>query len=189
MGTYGSTTRPSAMTTTKSCVEIYHAPVKSIAQLFGCLVLSTFASKDVLALFLFPDSYASPKFVLSMYASKDVLALASLKVDLSSIEPGSTVTVKWHEKAVFIRSRTEDDMNLPVDGAVRVNNPELLIVVGVCTHLGCIPLPNGWGFWWLFGPCHGSHYVISGRIPKGPTPKNLQYLFTTFRRIRSFLCF
>ncbi|KAI3916721.1 hypothetical protein MKW92_048804 [Papaver armeniacum] len=165
MGTYGSTTRPSVMTTTKSCVKIYHAPVKSIAQLFGCLVLSTFASKDVLAMFLFPDSSASPKFVLSMYASKDVLALASLKVDLSSIEPGSTVTVKWHEKAVFIRSRTEDDMNLPV-------------VSSLYTKAPC-----------LFGPCHGSHYVISGRIPEGPTPKNLEYLFTTFRRIRSFLCF
>ncbi|KAK1295517.1 hypothetical protein QJS10_CPA16g00815 [Acorus calamus] len=89
------------------------------------------------------------KFVLSMSASKDVLALASLEVDLSSIEPGTTVTVKWRGKPVFIRRRTEEDINLansvdvgslrdPQEDSVRVKNPEWLIVIGVCTHLGCI---------------------------------------------------
>ncbi|MCL7036506.1 hypothetical protein MKW94_010650 [Papaver nudicaule] len=125
------------------------------------------------------------KFVLSMSASKDVLALASLEVDLTSIEPGSTVTVKWRGKPVFIRRRTEDDIKLansvdqgslrdPEEDAVRVKNPEWLIVVGVCTHLGCIPLPNAGDFGGWFCPCHGSHYDISGRIRKGPAPKNLE---------------
>lgn len=133
------------------------------------------------------------KFVLSMSASKDVLAMASLEVDLSSIEPGSTVTVKWRGKPVFIRRRTEDDIKLansvdvgslrdPQEDAVRVKDPEWLIVVGVCTHLGCIPLPNAGDFGGWFCPCHGSHYDISGRIRKGPAPYNLEvptYSFLT----------
>lgn len=125
------------------------------------------------------------KFVLSMSASKDVLALASLEVDLSSIEPGSTVTVKWRGKPVFIRRRTEDDIKLansvdisslrdPQEDSARVKNPEWLVVVGVCTHLGCIPLPNAGDFGGWFCPCHGSHYDISGRIRKGPAPYNLE---------------
>ncbi|CAN4106976.1 unnamed protein product [Withania somnifera] len=125
------------------------------------------------------------KFVLSMSASKDVLALASLEVDLSSIEPGSTVTVKWLGKPVFIRRRTEEDIKLansvdlaslrdPQQDAERVKNPEWLVVVGVCTHLGCIPLPNAGDFGSWFCPCHGSHYDISGRIRKGPAPYNLE---------------
>ncbi|KAL9269291.1 Cytochrome b-c1 complex subunit Rieske, mitochondrial-like protein, partial [Drosera capensis] len=125
------------------------------------------------------------KFVLSMSASKDVLALASLEVDLSSIEPGSTVTVKWRGKPVFIRRRTEDDIKLansvdvsslrhPQQDSERVKNPEWLVVIGVCTHLGCIPLPNAGDFGGWFCPCHGSHYDISGRIRKGPAPYNLE---------------
>ncbi|AQK71309.1 Cytochrome b-c1 complex subunit Rieske, mitochondrial-like [Zea mays] len=125
------------------------------------------------------------KFVLSMSASKDVLALASLEVDLSSIEPGTTVTVKWRGKPVFIRRRTEDDIKLansvdvaslrhPEQDAERVKNPEWLVVIGVCTHLGCIPLPNAGDFGGWFCPCHGSHYDISGRIRKGPAPFNLE---------------
>ncbi|XP_051128507.1 cytochrome b-c1 complex subunit Rieske-4, mitochondrial-like [Andrographis paniculata] len=131
------------------------------------------------------------KFVLSMSASKDVLALASLEVDLSSIEPGTTVTVKWRGKPVFIRRRTEDDINLansvdvgslrdPQEDAVRVKNPEWLVVIGVCTHLGCIPLPNAGDFGGWFCPCHGSHYDISGRIRKGPAPFNLEVPTYTF---------
>ncbi|CAA2987549.1 cytochrome b-c1 complex subunit Rieske-4, mitochondrial-like [Olea europaea subsp. europaea] len=131
------------------------------------------------------------KFILSMSASKDVLALASLEVDLSSIEPGSTVTVKWRGKPVFIRRRTEEDIKLansvdlgslrdPQEDSERVKNPEWLIVVGVCTHLGCIPLPNAGDFGGWFCPCHGSHYDISGRIRKGPAPYNLEVPTYTF---------
>ncbi|XP_039114487.1 cytochrome b-c1 complex subunit Rieske-4, mitochondrial isoform X1 [Dioscorea cayenensis subsp. rotundata] len=131
------------------------------------------------------------KFVLSMSASKDVLALASLEVDLSSIEPGTTVTVKWRGKPVFIRRRTEDDVKLannvdvaslrdPQEDSVRVKNPEWLIVIGVCTHLGCIPLPNAGDFGGWFCPCHGSHYDVSGRIRKGPAPFNLEVPTYTF---------
>ncbi|KAK4482067.1 hypothetical protein RD792_011580 [Penstemon davidsonii] len=131
------------------------------------------------------------KFILSMSASKDVLALASLEVDLSSIEPGTTVTVKWRGKPVFIRHRTEEDVKLanrvelgslrdPQKDSERVKNPEWLVVVGVCTHLGCIPLPNAGDFGGWFCPCHGSHYDISGRIRKGPAPYNLEVPTYTF---------
>ncbi|KAL7106552.1 hypothetical protein ACP275_06G001100 [Erythranthe tilingii] len=131
------------------------------------------------------------KFILSMSASKDVLALASLEVDLSSIEPGTTVTVKWRGKPVFIRRRTEADVKMansvelgslrdPQKDSERVKNPEWLIVVGVCTHLGCIPLPNAGDFGGWFCPCHGSHYDISGRIRKGPAPYNLEVPTYTF---------
>ncbi|KAG6429311.1 hypothetical protein SASPL_107360 [Salvia splendens] len=131
------------------------------------------------------------KFVLSMSASKDVLALASLEVNLSSIEPGTTVTVKWRGKPVFIRRRTEEDIKLansvdvaslrdPQEDAVRVKNPEWLVVIGVCTHLGCIPLPNAGDYGGWFCPCHGSHYDISGRIRKGPAPFNLEVPTYTF---------
>ncbi|KAL8557423.1 hypothetical protein ACS0TY_004735 [Phlomoides rotata] len=131
------------------------------------------------------------KFILSMSASKDVLALASLEVDLSTIEPGTTVTVKWRGKPVFIRRRTKEDVKLansvelgslrdPQEDSVRVKNPEWLIVIGVCTHLGCIPLPNAGDFGGWFCPCHGSHYDISGRIRKGPAPYNLEVPTYTF---------
>lgn len=131
------------------------------------------------------------KFVLSMSASKDVLALASLEVDLSNIEPGNTVTVKWRGKPVFIRRRTESDIKMansvdvsslrdPQEDSARVKNPEWLIVVGVCTHLGCIPLPNAGDFGGWFCPCHGSHYDVSGRIRKGPAPFNLEVPTYTF---------
>lgn len=125
------------------------------------------------------------KFILSMTATKDVLAMASLEVDLTNIEPGQTVTVKWRGKPVFIRHRTDDDITKAVNvdlkslrdpqpDEVRVQTPEWLIVVGVCTHLGCVPLPNAGEYQGWFCPCHGSHYDTSGRIRKGPAPYNLE---------------
>ena len=121
--------------------------------------------------------------------SADVAALATVDVNLSDITPGSRITVKWRGKPVFIDRRTfeaiararaqdADDMKDPETDASRVLRDEWLIVVGVCTHLGCVPLGQGvgdatgrWGGW--FCPCHGSHYDVSGRIRQGPAPRNL----------------
>lgn len=142
-------------------------------------------------------------FIDSMNPAGDVLALASVEVDLSGIEEGQSITVKWRGKPVFIRHRTEEEINASVDTPLsdlpdpqldsdRATKPEWLVVVGVCTHLGCIPLGqksgdnkgeyNGW-----FCPCHGSHYDTSGRIRKGPAPTNLpipQYSFISESSIK-----
>ncbi|OUS46412.1 ubiquinol cytochrome c reductase, subunit RIP1, partial [Ostreococcus tauri] len=125
------------------------------------------------------------KFLLSMSASADVLALASLEVDLSKVELGSTVTVKWRGKPVFIRRRTPAEiareaavdvasLRDPQADAERASNPEWLVAVGVCTHLGCVPIANAGDYNGWFCPCHGSHYDASGRIRKGPAPENLE---------------
>jgi ubiquinol-cytochrome c reductase iron-sulfur subunit len=125
----------------------------------------------------------------SMNPSADVLALASIEVDLSSVEEGMSITVKWRGKPVFIRHRTPEEISDaesvdvstlrdPQTDAERVKQPQWLVMIGVCTHLGCVPLgqkpsePHGdFGGW--FCPCHGSHYDHSGRIRKGPAPLNL----------------
>mmetsp|Transcript_778 Transcript_778/g.1659 ORF Transcript_778/g.1659 Transcript_778/m.1659 type:complete len:266 (+) Transcript_778:98-895(+) len=131
------------------------------------------------------------KFLMSMSATKDVLALASVEVDLSNIAEGSTVTIKWRGKPVFIRRRTASEiadaeavdvssLRDPQTDSERAVNPEWLITLGVCTHLGCVPLPNAGDFGGWFCPCHGSHYDVSGRIRKGPAPYNLEVPGYTF---------
>lgn len=137
------------------------------------------------------------KFVSSMSASADVLALASAEFDVSAVTPGKTITVKWRGKPVFIRHRTSDEIadaaSVPMSALrdeeqddERVIKPNWLVVLGICTHLGCVPISgagdyNGW-----FCPCHGSHYDVSGRIRKGPAPLNLEvppYKFTDEAKI------
>jgi len=121
-----------------------------------------------------------------MNPSADVLALASVEVDLSTIAEGSTVKILWRGKPIFIRHRTAaeiktavadngaNDLIDPEDDQARASRPEWLIMVGVCTHLGCVPLDQRGDFNGWFCPCHGSHYDISGRIRKGPAPRNLE---------------
>lgn len=125
------------------------------------------------------------KFVSSMSATADVLALASAEFDIGEIEAGKTITVKWRGKPVFIRHRTPaeigDSAAVPMSylrdqesDDERAIKPEWLIVLGVCTHLGCVPISNAGAYNGWFCPCHGSHYDVSGRIRKGPAPLNLE---------------
>jgi ubiquinol-cytochrome c reductase iron-sulfur subunit len=125
------------------------------------------------------------KFIASMSASADVLALASTEVSIGEIEEGAAITVKWRGKPVFVRHRSEDeiakvakvplsDLKDPQSDADRAKNPEWLVVLGVCTHLGCVPINGAGDFGGYFCPCHGSHYDASGRIRKGPAPANLE---------------
>ncbi len=125
----------------------------------------------------------------SMNPAADVRALASTEVDLSPIEEGMAITVLWRGNPVFIRHRTAaeietargvplDDLPDPETDEARVKKPQWLVMLGVCTHLGCIPkgqrvgeAKGEYGGW--FCPCHGSHYDTSGRIRKGPAPRNL----------------
>ena len=131
---------------------------------------------------------AAMKFVSSISASADVLALAAMEVDVTKINPGSTITVKWRGKPVFIRNRTAEeiaeaeecdlgelrDVETDAERLADATKPEWLVVLGVCTHLGCVPLPNQGNYKGWFCPCHGSHYDTSGRIRKGPAPLNLE---------------
>ena len=124
-------------------------------------------------------------FIDQMNPDSSVKALATTEVDISQIEPGKSITVLWRGKPVFIKRRTEAEIseaqsvNLnelphPEKDQDRVKKTEWLVMLGVCTHLGCVPLAdkgeyNGW-----FCPCHGSHYDTSGRIRKGPAPVNME---------------
>ncbi|KAF5872629.1 putative cytochrome b-c1 complex subunit rieske protein [Botrytis fragariae] len=124
-------------------------------------------------------------FLVNMSASADVLAMAKVEVDLNAIPEGKNVIIKWRGKPVFIRHRTADEIKEaenvkvetlrdPQSDADRVKKPEWLVMVGVCTHLGCVPIGEAGDFGGWFCPCHGSHYDISGRIRKGPAPLNLE---------------
>jgi ubiquinol-cytochrome c reductase iron-sulfur subunit len=120
-----------------------------------------------------------------MSASADVLALASAEFDISGIAEGTTLTVKWRGKPVFIRHRTGKEID--TEGAVslsalkdqqadadRVQDAKWMVVLGICTHLGCVPIAGAGEYGGWFCPCHGSHYDTSGRIRKGPAPYNLE---------------
>jgi ubiquinol-cytochrome c reductase iron-sulfur subunit len=120
-----------------------------------------------------------------MNPDASVKALASTEVDISSVKHGTTITVLWRGKPVFIRRRTEEeiaearavkmeDLIHPEKDEDRVKNPEWLVMVGVCTHLGCVPLNDKGDYDGWFCPCHGSHYDTSGRIRKGPAPWNME---------------
>lgn len=143
--------------------------------------------------------------VNQMNPSADVQALSSIRVDVSGVEVGTQLTVKWLGKPVFIRRRTEDEIAAGravqvsdlIDGnAENKNKPgadasdenrtldeagEWLVMIGVCTHLGCVPIGNAAGdFGGWFCPCHGSHYDTAGRIRKGPAPRNLDVPVAAF---------
>ena len=124
-------------------------------------------------------------FIDQMNPDRSVKALATTEVDISQVEPGKSITVLWRGKPVFIKRRTKFeiseaqsvDLNAlkhPEKDEDRVKKPEWLVMLGICTHLGCVPISdkgeyNGW-----FCPCHGSHYDTSGRIRKGPAPVNME---------------
>lgn len=131
-------------------------------------------------------------FVGTWSASKDVLALAKIEVDLTSIPAGKNVVLKWRGKPLFVMHRTPDmiaqcntvdvgTLRDPQKDEDRVKNPQWLVVLGVCTHLGCVPIAGQGDYGGYYCPCHGSHYDASGRIRKGPAPLNLEvpeYEFT-----------
>ncbi|SEH40238.1 ubiquinol-cytochrome c reductase iron-sulfur subunit [Magnetospirillum fulvum] len=146
---------------------------------------------------------ATIPLVSSMNPAADTQAVGTVEVDLSQVAVGQSVTVTWRGRPVFVRHRTPEEIAQAVQDdavslrdqqtdAVRVQRPDWLIVVGICTHLGCIPLgqkpgePRGeFGGW--FCPCHGSQYDTSGRARKGPAPTNLvvpPYAFLTDTQVR-----
>ena len=144
-------------------------------------------------------------FVDSMNPARDVLALSSIDADLSPIPEGQAITAVWRGKPVFLRHRTAQEIKeaqdtpmnalkdpVPDSQRVKAGKEQWLVVIGICTHLGCVPLgnkptdPRGqFGGW--FCPCHGSQYDTAGRIRLGPAPANLvlpPYQFTGDTKIR-----
>ena len=153
---------------------------------------------------IFVGAVAWP-FIDSMNPAADVLALGSVEVDLAPIPAGQAITVVWRGKPMFIRHRTEAEIKAaqdvplgdlidpqPDSARVKDGHAQWLVVIGICTHLGCIPLGNkptdprgDWGGW--FCPCHGSQYDTSGRVRHGPAPLNLPvwpYVFETDTKIK-----
>jgi ubiquinol-cytochrome c reductase iron-sulfur subunit len=141
----------------------------------------------------------------SMNPSQDVLALSSIEVDLTPIAAGQAITVVWRGKPVFVRNRTPEEIKAAEDVSlgqlidpqrdqdrVKTGHDQWLVVIGICTHLGCVPIGNkptdnrgDWGGW--FCPCHGSQYDTSGRVRHGPAPANLAvppYAFETDTKIK-----
>ncbi|KAK9876153.1 hypothetical protein WA026_011269 [Henosepilachna vigintioctopunctata] len=125
-------------------------------------------------------------FVKSMAMSADVQALAQIEVELNDINEGGHSTLKWRGKPLFLKHRSPEEIKAcretdvstlrdPETDEERCPKPEWLIVIGVCTHLGCIPIPNSGDYLGgYYCPCHGSHYDAAGRIRKGPAPTNME---------------
>ena len=136
--------------------------------------------------------------ISQMNPDSSVKALASIEVDISNIQEGKEITVLWRGKPVFIKRRTKEeiqkaeqtsmkDLMDPQEDKDRVKKSEWLVVVGVCTHLGCVPIGGKGEYKGWFCPCHGSHYDTSGRIRKGPAPTNLEipkYEFVSNNKIK-----
>ncbi|XP_076748807.1 Rieske iron-sulfur protein [Xylocopa sonorina] len=137
-------------------------------------------------------------FVASLAASADVLALAKIEVKLDAIPEGRSAVFKWRGKPLFVRHRTakeiEREQALDISGLRdpekdqdRVKDAKWLVVLGVCTHLGCVPIANAGDFGGYYCPCHGSHYDASGRIRKGPAPLNLEVPYYEFTDEKTLL--
>ena len=150
--------------------------------------------------------------VNQMNPSADVQALSSIRVDIAGVEEGTQLTVKWRGKPVFIRRRTQEEIDaanevdpatlpdplarnenigadapatdgnraLAPEGAEGKAAEEWLVMMGVCTHLGCVPLGEAGDFGGWFCPCHGSHYDTAGRIRRGPAPQNMHIPVASF---------
>jgi ubiquinol-cytochrome c reductase iron-sulfur subunit len=132
--------------------------------------------------------------------SSTIAAGAPVEVDLAPIQPGQIIQVFWRSKPIFIFNRTPNDVKLaqdvdwqtlrdpqPDSARVQAGHEQWLVVIGICTHLGCIPLPHQGNFDGWFCPCHGSQYDSSGRICQGPAPLNLPlppYQFISASKIR-----
>ena len=148
-------------------------------------------------------------FINNLNPAADTLALSTVEVNVQPVQVGQAITVKWRGKPLFIRHRTPEEIkaaeavplselrdpqtdNSRVTDTAKKVRPEWLVQIGVCTHLGCVPLGNNPGdpkgpFGGWFCPCHGSAYDTSGRIRQGPAPKNLEippYLFTSDTLVR-----
>lgn len=172
---YTAYRRPSTLDPKKKNIE-----TEDQRKLFSYLMTATVGAAGVIT-----AKSAVTKMVSSLSATRDVLALARVEVKLNEIPPGKNAVIKWRGKPLFVKHRTQaeieaaNSVNLselrdPQSDAERVKKPEWLVLIGVCTHLGCVPIADKGDFNGYYCPCHGSHYDASGRARKGPAPKNLE---------------
>ncbi|BFZ12921.1 hypothetical protein BsWGS_15959 [Bradybaena similaris] len=134
---------------------------------------------------VYASKFVARAAVNNLSPAADVVAMSKVEIKLGDLAEGRNVTIKWRGKPLFVKHRTEEEIEReaavdlstlrdPQSDADRAKNPKFLIVVGVCTHLGCIPIANAGDYFGYFCPCHGSHYDGSGRIRQGPAPLNLE---------------
>ena len=172
---YSAYRRPSTMDPKRRNIE-----TEDQRKVFSYLMTATVGATGAIT-----AKSAVTKLVASLSASKDVLALSKVEVKLDEIPPGKNAVIKWRGKPLFVRHRTEQeiesvnnvnlaDLRDPEADTDRAKKPEWLVLVGVCTHLGCVPISHKGEFNGYYCPCHGSHYDASGRARKGPAPKNLE---------------
>lgn len=185
------------LTATPNNVSPGHGPTEPAKRDFLTMITAA-AAVGVVGQMVWP-------FVMSMNPAADTLALSSIEVDLSPVALGSAVTFVWRGKPIFVRNRTPDEIKT-AEGVVltqliepaadkdrvKPGHDKWLVVIGICTHLGCIPLGNkitdprgDFGGWVC--PCHGSQYDVSGRVRKGPAPANLAlppYAFISDTKIK-----
>jgi len=136
-----------------------------------------------------PAVYAAKSIVRTLIGhwdkAADVLALSTIEVKLDTIPEGKSMTFMWRGKPLFVRHRTDEEIERetatdlsklrdPEADADRIKDPKFLVVIGICTHLGCVPIANAGDYGGYYCPCHGSHYDGSGRIRQGPAPLNLE---------------
>lgn len=172
---YSGYRRPSTKDSTKKNIDTeQERKVFSYLVTAGVGAASAIGAKNVVT-----------KLLTSLSPSRDVLALAKVEVKLSEIPPGKNAIIKWRGKPLFVRHRTQpeideantvnlEELRDPQSDTDRVQKPEWLVLVGVCTHLGCVPIANKGDYNGYYCPCHGSHYDSSGRARKGPAPRNLE---------------
>lgn len=178
---YSAYRRPSTMDPAKKNIE-----TEDQRKVFSYLMTATVATGGAIT-----AKAAVTRLINSLAPSRDVLALATVEVKLNEIPPGKNAIIKWRGKPLFVRHRTPAeieastsvnlaDLRDPEADAARVKKPEWLVLIGVCTHLGCVPISNKGDYNGYYCPCHGSHYDASGRVRKGPAPANLEvpeYIF------------
>lgn len=172
---YSAYRRPSTLDPTKKNIE-----TEDQRKVFSYLMTATVGAASAIT-----AKAAVTRLVQSLAPSRDVLALATVEVKLNEIPPGKNAIIKWRGKPLFVRHRTPaeieasvnvnlSDLRDPEADAARVKKPEWLVLIGVCTHLGCVPISNKGDYNGYYCPCHGSHYDASGRVRKGPAPANLE---------------
>ena len=175
--------RPAGVTSTSTSVPdttAYRRPNSANDRTFAYFMIGSAGFMSAVA-----AKHTVHDFLATLSASADVLAMGKIEVELSSIPEGRNVIVKWRGKPIFIRHRTAAEiqeanavdlttLRHPETDDERAKKQEWLVMLGVCTHLGCVPLGEAGDFGGWYCPCHGSHYDISGRIRKGPAPLNLE---------------